>query len=386
MRRVRVAYLPPKLTPGGAERQMLALAERLPRDRFEVEFLPLSGSGVYEERAKAAGVPIRTIGEGPVGDQMLPARLLHRASKALRFVSTVRAGKFDVVDAWLYPADVLAALLRPITRTPVVISGRRNIDPQDFFGPLERMVNALAGRMTDVVVANSAAVAARAVSGGVSPEKVRIIRNGVIVPEPASEAERTARRHDIGVDDPSEIVIGCVANYSPVKRHDLIIEAFAAVHDHDPSLRLVLVGEGPMRPALEQQIRGLGLESRVRLHGTELNPELIYPAFDLAVQASSREGLPNALLEAGAAGRPMVATAAGGSGEVVIDGRTGLLVPVDDGAALARAIRHAVSDAGLRQRLGRAAREHVAATFGMERFVAEFAVLYEEQVAARTSR
>lgn len=141
-----------------------------------------------------------------------------------------------------------------------------------------------------------------------------------------------------------------------------------------------------MRPALEQQVREFGLESRVRLHGTELNPELLYPAFDLAVRASSREGLPNALLEAGAAGRPMLATAAGGSDEIVIDGRTGLLVPVDDGAALAEAIRRAVSDAGLRQRLGRAAREHVATTFGMDRFVAEFAVLYEEQVAARTSR
>ena len=383
VRRVRIAYLPPRLTPGGAERQMLALAERLPRDRFEVEFLVLSGPGVYEERATAAGVPIRFIGEAAVGGQMLPARLWHRASKARRFVSSVRSGRFDVVDAWLYPADVLAALLRPLTRTPVVISGRRNVDPQNFFRPFERWIETLVGGMTDVVVANSAAVAAHAVSGGVAPEKLRIIRNGVVVPEPVSEAERAARRHTVGVDDPNEIVIGCIANYSPVKRHDLIIEAFAALQDQDRSLRLVLVGEGPMRPTIEHQVRELGLESRVRLHGSELNPERLYPAFDVAVQASSREGLPNALLEAGAAGRPMVATAAGGTDEIVIDGQTGLLIPVDDGAALTEAMRRMVSDAELRQRLGRAAREHVAATFDMDRFVAEFAVLYEEQVAAR---
>ena len=101
------------------------------------------------------------------------------------------------------------------------------------------------------------------------------------------------------------------------------------------------------------------------------------------VQASSREGLPNALLEAAASGRAIVATAAGGSGEIVLDGQTGLLVPVEDPVALVRALDRLVSDADLRERLGNAAREHVAATFAMDRFVAEFARLYEEQAALK---
>jgi glycosyltransferase involved in cell wall biosynthesis len=121
----------------------------------------------------------------------------------------------------------------------------------------------------------------------------------------------------------------------------------------------------------------------VRLHGSELNPEPLYAAFDITVQASSREGLPNALLEAGGAGRAIVATAAGGSGEIVLDGQTGLLVPAGDCVALVDALGRLVSDPGLRARLGNAAREHVTATFGMDRFVAEFAQLYEEMAASK---
>ena len=171
-----------------------------------------------------------------------------------------------------------------------------------------------------------------------------------------------------------------------MKRHDLLLEAFAAIADARQAMRLVLVGDGPLRPALERKVRDLGLETRVRLHGSELEPEPLYAAFDIAVQASSREGLPNALLEAGAAGLPMVATAAGGSGEIVLDGRTGLLIPVDDGAALAGGLHRLASDPGLRERLGHAAREHVATTFGMDRFVAEFARLYEDEAASRKVR
>jgi glycosyltransferase involved in cell wall biosynthesis len=366
---------------------MLSLAERLPRDRFEVEFLPLSGSGVYDERARAAGLRIRTVGEAPVPNGRLPARLWHRASKALRYAGAVRAGNYDIVDAWLYPADVLAAVMRPITRTSVVISGRRNVDPQLFFGPLERTVESLVGRLTDVVVANSAAVAANAIDvHGVSPEKIRIIRNGVVVRPPVTPVERLARRRSLGIDDVDEVVIGCVANYSPVKRHDLLIEAFASLQNQGRALRLVLVGEGRLRPALENQIRELGLEGRVRLHGSELDPEPLYGAFDIVVQASSREGLPNALLEAGGAARAIVATAAGGSGEIVVDGRTGLLIPVEDRAALVSALHRLISDPDLRERLGNEAREHVTATFGMDRFVEEFSSLYEQQAASKNVR
>jgi glycosyltransferase involved in cell wall biosynthesis len=168
-----------------------------------------------------------------------------------------------------------------------------------------------------------------------------------------------------------------------VKRHALLIDAFAAVSRKRPELHLVLVGDGEMRPALEAQIRSLGLEQRVRLHGSEPDARAVYGAFDIVVQASQSEGLPNVLLEAASAARPIVATAAGGTDEIVIDGETGLLVPVEDLEALTRGIGQLVNDPDFAQRLGRAAQARTNERFGMDRFVREFGDLYAELATMR---
>lgn len=387
MTRLRVAYLPASLNPGGAERQMLTLAERLPRDRFEVEFITLSGAGLYDDRARAAGLRVSHAGAPPAPNAELPARVWHRATKTLRYARLIRSGHYDIVDAWLYPADVLAALLRPFTGTPIIVAGRRNVDPQHYFGPLERVVKPIVGRLTDAVVANSAAAGEHAVEAGiVRRAKLRVIRNGVVVPTSASADERLASRAALGVDDPDLVTIGSVANFLPVKRHDLMVDVYGALVSDGLPVRLVLIGDGPLRPAIETQIERLGLGGHVRVHGSIHQPEALLAGLDVVVQASDREGLPNALLEAGAAGRPMVATAAGGSGEIVVDGSTGFLVPVGDGPALGAALRRLVIDRALRERMGAAARAHVAATFGMDRFVREFAELYESLAAQRRAR
>ena len=383
MRRLRIAYVPAALRPGGAERQMLALAERLPKDQFEVDFLVLSGPGDYDARARAAGARVREIGAASSPNDALRTRMARRIRKSAKFASVARSGHYDVIDAWLYPSDVITAFVRPLARNPVVISGRRNLDPHESFGRAGRFVDGLAIRMTDAVVANSAAAAAYAISHErLDPAKVRIIRNGVELIAPMSSAARVASRLGLGAAA-DELLVGCVANYLPVKGHDLLIDAFSRVADAAPGARLVLVGEGPMRAAMEGQIRTLGLDGRVRLFGSVADPTAMLGAFDVVVQASRSEGLPNALLEAAAAGRPIVATAAGGSGEIILDGQTGLLVPIDDGDALASALLRVLRDVDLRYSLGPAARERAATMFGMGRFVTEFAALYQELATAR---
>jgi glycosyltransferase involved in cell wall biosynthesis len=382
MRRLRVAYLPASLRPGGAERQMMALAERLPRDRFQVDFLAIVGHGSYDDRAVASGARVQALGVPSGPGESVVRKGIKRISKIQQYIQTVRKARYDVVDAWLYPSDVMAAFARPLTRTPVVIAGRRNVDPRNQFGIAERAVGAVTNRLTDMVVANSAAAAALAVeTQGVAEDKIRVIRNGVIVPERASATERAVRRQELGATD-DEILIGCVANYRDVKGLDGVISAVAGLIGEGLPLRLELIGDGDLRPQLERQIRELGLERQICLHGAVLDVEPFYPAFDVVVQGSLREGLPNVLLEAGASARAIVATAAGGSPEIVIDGQTGLLVPVNDLAALAAAISRVANDATLRHQLGEGAREHITAAFGMDRFVTEFATLYEMLVAA----
>jgi glycosyltransferase involved in cell wall biosynthesis len=383
MTRIRVAYVPATLRPGGAERQMLALAQRLPRDRFDVDFLAIVGHGSYDDRAEAHGSRVRALGSPSGPSEGILRKGTKRITKIEQYIAAVRKAQFDVVDAWLYPSDVMAALTRPLTRTPVVIAGRRNIDPRNQFGPAERFVQVATNRLVDAVVANSAAAAALAIeTQGVDPTKIRVIRNGVLVPDRSTPAERELRRRELGARD-GEIVVGCVANYRDVKGLDGVVAAVGGLIREGVPLRLELVGDGDLRPQLDQQIHDLGMADQICLHGAVLDVEPLYPAFDVVVQGSIREGLPNGLLEAGAAGRAIVATAAGGTPEIVIDGQTGLLVPVNEPAALAGAIRRVATDLTLRERLGGAAREHVESVFGMDRFVAEFASLYETLVAGK---
>ena len=141
---------------------------------------------------------------------------------------------------------------------------------------------------------------------------------------------------------------------------------------------MVLVGEGSLRPVLERMIAELGLGDVVRLHGREPDARRLYGAFDIVAHASESEGLPGALMEAAAAGRAIVATAAGGTTEVVLAGESGLLVPVGDEDGFARELLRLAQDPVLRERLGAAARERAATVFGLDRFVAEMAALYEE--------
>jgi glycosyltransferase involved in cell wall biosynthesis len=137
-----------------------------------------------------------------------------------------------------------------------------------------------------------------------------------------------------------------------------------------------------LQGALERQAADLGLTETVVFDGEVPDARPLYDAIDIVVQASSEEGLPNALLEGAAAGRAIVATAVGGTPEIVIDGVTGLCVAPDDATALRDALRTLIDDATLRERLGEAAQRHVLTTFGMERMVSEFAGLYESLVLA----
>jgi glycosyltransferase involved in cell wall biosynthesis len=382
MRTIRLAYLCGRLTVGGAELQMIALTKRLTRQGFRVDFLVRAGAGPLDARARDAGATVRVIGE--LSSPATPAlvRYARRVSKNARWITTARRERYDIVDAWLNPTDVVAALSRPLTRTPVVMAARLGRTPRMRLGPATPQLNAVVHRLIDVLVANAEITAADAIEEGMPARSVRIIRGGVELPKSFTVAERQAQRAALGATE-DEFLIGCVGRFRSMKRQDLLIDALARLLPSHSNLRLVLVGDGELRPKIERHIEALGLGQRVTLFGTATDLPPLYSAFDLVVQASNSEALPNVLLEASASARPIVATAAGGTGEVIRDGVTGLLVPVDDLDSLVSAIDRLVADADLRDRMGAAARALVEHEYGMDRFVREYADLYREQLAAK---
>jgi len=229
---------------------------------------------------------------------------------------------------------------------------------------LKRMAVTL---MADRIVAVSEAVKAALVAAGADPARIRVIPGGV---ETAAFA---------AVPPPVPGVVGALGRLEWEKGFDVLLEAMTSL---PADVRLLLGGEGQQRAALAAQVERLGLQSRVRLTGFVSDVPAFLGQTGIFVLPSRSEGLGLVLLEAMAAGRPVVATRVGGIPEVVVDGETGLLVPPDDPSALAAAVLRLLRDPDLALRMGEAGRRRVEALFSARKMAEETAALYEELMAS----
>ena len=189
-----------------------------------------------------------------------------------------------------------------------------------------------------------------------------------------TDAERLGLRAAWGFVQ-NDVVVGCVGNYKPGKGHRELLEVATDLRERFPRLRWCFVGDGPLRTWLQDEVSRRGLDAVIVLHSGERDARHLYGAFDIAVQASDSEGLPNAVLEAAAAGLPIVATAVGGTQEILAGGVDGLLVPGGDRAALLEALARLAEDPEQRRRLGLAARTRAGA-FSPARLAEETGALY----------
>lgn len=188
-------------------------------------------------------------------------------------------------------------------------------------------------------------------------------------------------REELGIHD-DHIVLGFVGRFAPIKDLPTLLRAFASAAAREPRARLVLAGDGEARPAVEEMIRSLGLDSRVILAGWRSDLPSLYATFDAVVLSSINEGTPVAVIEAMAAGLPIVSTAAGGVGDVVEHGVTGWIVPVRDADALAGALVDVCASAEWRERAGAAARRAVS-RYAHTRLVADIERLYRDELSRR---
>lgn len=373
-RRIRIALLAPFLPPGGAERQMMYLAAALPRPEFDVRFILLSERGPLADEAEALGLRVDVLGiDRHACSGVRPACVMALA-RAVRSYYRLTRG-VDIVDAWLVPAYTFAGIVQPIARVPVLMAGRRSLlDVERTRRWYRELAGSLSMRFVDAVVANSQAAADQAVeTEGIARERVHVIRNAV-EPIAASDADVRSWRRRWGADD-AEVVAGCVASLQAGKGHDLLLDVVDSLRDTLPTLRMVFIGDGPLRDPLQREIDRRGLGELVTLHTGVLDARGCYPALDIAVQASESEGLPNVVLEAAAAGRAIVATDVGGTREIITNDLDGLLVARGDRDGLAAALARVASDEDLRVRLGTAARER-SRSFSIARLAAETGGLY----------
>jgi glycosyltransferase involved in cell wall biosynthesis len=354
------------LGAGGSERFLRNLLQHLPRGACEVDVLQL---------APPPPTPVGTLDAPDV-------RLLHQPIGAIygraglvalaKIRRMVRNGHYDVVHSQHETSDLINALLPHRRGAPRLLSNRRDMGFQKT--ARMRWLMRKLDRRFDQIVAPSRAILDALPHARAS--RMTCIPNGVDVRRfaPLAPSLRTRLREELGCA-PGDLVVGCVAGLHPVKRHVDLVDAFARVHARLPQSRLLLVGEGRMRDALETRIAALGLHGVVRLLGERRDISRVLPAFDVFVLASESEGMSNAILEAQSCGLPVVATRVGGNPELV-DADCGVLVESRDPPALALALLELLPDAARRIRLGAAARARVCARHSLRAMAQAYLDLY----------
>ncbi|MEU4830220.1 glycosyltransferase [Streptosporangium sp. NPDC023615] len=369
----RVVLLTGQLRVGGTEKQIHLLAIGLARSGVEVDVVTLHSGGPYGDALERAGIFVHNAGFTALstGIAALPRNLL----AAARLVRTVRRLRPDVLHAFLYHAYVIGAPLAWLARVPVIVAGRRSLSVFKRLRYGSRPLERLAARLTRHVVANAVAVAedARRVEG-LAREKISVIYNGL--PESAFLPVAPA---PIATDLP---VVCCVANLMTYKGHRFLVEAAALLAARGRPCTLVLAGEGPERDALVPQAAALGVD--LRLLGLRRDVEALLHRASVVVLPSLHEGMSNAVMEAMAAGRPIVATAVGGTCEL-LRGR-GLLVPPRGAGELADALERVLRDPRLGASLGGAARAWALDNLRVDSMIDRHLELYGRLLEQRCAR
>ncbi len=349
--------------PGGTERQMIELLRRLDRTRWAVHVACFQAQGAWFGRVADAA---QSVTEFPVRSFKSAAA----TREMWAFARWCRERRIAVVHTTGLPSNIFGLPAAAAARVPVRIANRREINPDK--SATEIALQRAAYAAAHQVVANSHAAANRLRREGVPARKITVIANGLDAREFPPRPVRSRRQRII-----------VVANLRPEKGHDVLIDAAPEVLRRHPDVAFEFVGGGAARDALAARARDRGVLDRITFTGHCQNVAEKLAAADVFVLPSRSEALPNAVLEAMAAGLPVVASAVGGIRELIVHGQTGLLLPPDRPDALACQICRVLEDEALANRLGMSARADAHARYSFERMVAQFERLYLTELARR---
>lgn len=353
----------PSLRGGGLERMAVDLALSLRGHGWEPGVFPIGGLGVFEQELRAAAITVVDCKEPAVRVRGYPRTLIRALRSFAPAVIHAHSG------GW-YPAVVARMRLRALG---LVFTDHGRYPPESR---LRSFIERRLATRTDALVAVTPPLAAyvrdflkletppSVIANGIDPARYRI--------DPDT---RTRLRAEWGAA-PGDTVFIAVGRLVEVKNHALLIDAFAVARGVQKNSILVILGQGPLEGALRQRARERGVEDRVRFAGFRPDVAACLGAADVWVSSSTTEGLPVSLLEAFAAGRPVIATAVGGIPDALGTPQAGLLVPSEDAGAMAESMVKMMTDEGLRvsfQRLSEQRSRH----YSLDAMTAAYAGVYD---------
>jgi glycosyltransferase involved in cell wall biosynthesis len=369
---MKVLYIIGGLGVGGAERQLLYLVKEMARFA-DVTVVSLSGSdiGLRSEFECLTGVQIVLCPKRPGIDPTLIPRL----------VAMLRRERPAIVHTYLRTANYWGRAAAWLAGTPVRIAAERNIEVER--GGLANLLDRMLSSVTDRVVVNANAIRDYLVSmEGLDPVKIEVIHNGVQGSPVIVEPEVQSMRRELGLGG-HEHVVAFVGRLVPQKNPGLFLEMAQTILRSGLKCGFLLVGDGPLRVSLVDQALALGIQDAVRFTGVRNDVPRIFRVIDLLVLTSDWEGLPNVVLEALAAGVPVVATDVGGVRELLIDGVTGYVVPRQNLPTLVDRVVGMLNDQDFRTACGQRGREYAQSNFSISVMVGRTVVLYNTLLRSR---
>ena len=370
--RIRVAHVAGSADVGGGERYLELLARHLDRDRFELAVI-VPEPGPLAARLASLGIPVATV----------DLRRLVSLPAVARLAAQIRAFAPHVLQSHGARSNFYTRLAGAMAGVKARLSTVHNALGDYPVSATRRAVYCAADRLT--LPLTSAVVCVAEALGRNYPRRALVIPNGIELDhfDPGA-VSATGMRQRWGLD--AGPVLGFVGRLTPQKDPLTFLHAVAEVRRHRPNVKALVVGDGPLRGAVEAEIARLELRSSCRLTGMQAEVAPLLGAMDVFVLSSVSEGFPFVVLEAMAMERPVVATNVNGVAEIIEPGESGLLVPPRDADATARAALALLHNGAEARRIGRAARARVAERFTVAGMVERLQTLYATLVSADRRR
>jgi glycosyltransferase involved in cell wall biosynthesis len=349
----------------GVKRLFAWMIPRFDPQRFNVSLVSLRKKDLSEETLDSLGIDITYLHKSKFDPSTLPALL-----------KVIRQKNIDVLHLHGYGATTFGRIAAGMRRIPAILHEHANLTDTPWF---QKVADAILERETDIAIAVSQSTAAFVIKARqIPPDKVKVVYLGVPLEEfsrPRSAAEVAAARSELGAS-PGTFVIGSVTRLHDSVGNSFLVDAARLVLDRRPDAKFIVVGEGPLRPALEAQAEALGLGDRFVFAGFAKDVPRVVSAFDLSVFPSLWEGTPLTVFEALAMGKPIVATDADGLVDVLTHDRDALIVQKRNAPALADALVRLIEEPEIRSRLSAEARV-TSRQYDIATFVAKMERLYE---------